>query len=136
MSVSKRDTYRSSWILVVKLISKCEMALCMHAVIHYCQRDEISTLSSGMSAEEKADLEAMHANEKRLYDQLDRLDEELLESRDKTARAEADKQSLLDEFETLQAQVPLHTSWLCCDVLPSQPHESPVLSGRHQTSVA
>ena len=58
-----------------------------------------------MSAEEKADLEAMHANEKRLYDQLDRLDEELLESREKTARAEADKQSLLDEFEALQTQV-------------------------------
>ena len=66
-----------------------------------------------MSAEERADLEAMHANEKRLYDQLDRLDEELLESRDKTARAEADKQTLLDEFETLQAQVSLQSIQDC-----------------------
>ena len=68
---------------------------------------------AGMSAEERADLEAMHANEKRLYDQLDRLDEELLESRDKTARAEADKQTLLDEFETLQAQVSLRSMQDC-----------------------
>lgn len=64
---------------------------------------------TGMSAEERADLDAMHANEKRLYDQLDSLDEELLKSRDKAAQAEADKQSLLDEFETLQTQVPVYS---------------------------
>ena len=58
-----------------------------------------------MSAEERADLEAMHANEKRLYDQLDNLDEELLKSRERAAQVEADKQNLLDEFETLQTQV-------------------------------
>lgn len=58
-----------------------------------------------MSAEERADLEAMHANEKRLYDQLDTLDEELLRSRERAAQVEADKQNLLDEFETLQTQV-------------------------------
>lgn len=62
-----------------------------------------------MSAEEKADLEAMHANERRLYDQLDTLDEELLKSREKAALAEADKQNLLDEFETLQTQVMVST---------------------------
>ena len=60
---------------------------------------------AGMSAEERADLEAMHANEKRLYDQLDTLDEELLRSRERAAQVEADKQNLLDEFETLQTQV-------------------------------
>lgn len=58
-----------------------------------------------MSAQEKADLDAVHANEKRLYDQLDSLDEELLQSREKAALAEADKQNLLDEFEALQTQV-------------------------------
>lgn len=62
-----------------------------------------------MSAQEKADLHAMHANEKRLYDQLDSLDEELLQSREKAAQAEADKQNLLDEFEALQTQVLTHS---------------------------
>ena len=60
---------------------------------------------AGMSVKERADLAAMHANEKRLYDQLDTLDEELLKSRERASQAEADKQNLLDEFETLQTQV-------------------------------
>ena len=66
-----------------------------------------------MSAKERADLEAMHANEKRLYDQLDTLDEELLKSRERAAQVEADKQNLLDEFETLQTQVLACSIWLC-----------------------
>ena len=66
-----------------------------------------------MSVEERADLEAMHANEKRLYDQLDTLDEELLKSRERAAQAEADKQNLLDEFESLQTQVLAQSIWLC-----------------------
>ena len=60
---------------------------------------------SGMSAAERAELEAMHANERQLYDQLDRLDEELADSKDKASKAEAEKQLIFDEFQSLQAQV-------------------------------
>ena len=58
-----------------------------------------------MSAAERAELEAMHANERQLYDQLDKLDEELADSKDKAAKAEAEKQLIYDEFQSLQAQV-------------------------------
>ena len=47
----------------------------------------------------------MHANERQLYDQLDRLDEELADSKDKAAKAETEKQLIFDEFQSLQAQV-------------------------------
>ena len=61
-----------------------------------------------MSATERAELEAMHANERQLYDQLDQLDEELITSKERAERAEAEKQSIYDEFQSLQLQVTRH----------------------------
>ena len=67
-----------------------------------------------MSDHERAELEAMHAHERQLCEQLDKLDEELLISREETSRVEADKQNLLDEFESLQSQV-MPCVCCCCD---------------------
>ena len=58
-----------------------------------------------MSADERAELEGMHAHERQLTDELDRLDAELAESKQRAANAEAEKQNIYDEFQSLQAQV-------------------------------
>lgn len=58
-----------------------------------------------MSADERAELAAMHAHERQLCDQLDKLDEELHASQQQTAEVEAERQLLLDEFQQLQGQV-------------------------------
>ena len=47
----------------------------------------------------------MHAHERQLCDQLDKLDEELHASQQQTAEVEAERQVLLDEFQQLQVQV-------------------------------
>ena len=60
-----------------------------------------------MSANERAELAAMHAHERQLCDQLDKLDEELQTSQQQTAEVEAERQILLDEFQQLQVQVHL-----------------------------
>ena len=60
-----------------------------------------------MSANERAELAAMHAHERQLCDQLDKLDEELQASQQQTAEVEAERQLLLDEFQQLQVQVRL-----------------------------
>ncbi|KAL0030034.1 hypothetical protein WJX79_002301 [Trebouxia sp. C0005] len=59
----------------------------------------------GMSADERAELEAMHAHERQLTDELDRLDAELAETKQRAEAAEAEKQTIYDEFQSLQAQV-------------------------------
>ncbi len=58
-----------------------------------------------MSADEKAELAAMHAHERQLTDDLDRLDAELITTKQEAAQAEADKQHAYDEFHSLQTQV-------------------------------
>lgn len=58
-----------------------------------------------MDAGERAELEAMHAHERQLCQQLDKLDEELQTSQQQTAEVEAERQVLLDEFQLLQTQV-------------------------------
>lgn len=65
----------------------------------------VSIASAGMSADERAELEGMHAHERQLTDELDRLDAELAESKERAANAEAEKQNIYDEFQSLQAQV-------------------------------
>ncbi len=71
---------------------------------------DLSSMRAGMSADERAELEAMHAHERQLTDELDRLDAELAETKQRAEAAEADKQTIYDEFQSLQAQVTSHAA--------------------------
>lgn len=79
----------------------------LHGVVAYrlsCMYDWLN-MCVGMSADERAELEAMHAHERQLTDELDRLDAELAETKQRAEAAEAEKQTIYDEFQSLQAQV-------------------------------
>ena len=84
----------------------------LHGMVVYrlpCMRDWLS-MRAGMSADERAELEAMHAHERQLTDELDRLDAELAETKQRAEAAEAEKQTIYDEFQSLQAQVISHAA--------------------------